>query len=285
MYIKHQAWKSPSHVTEIGLRRASKVRRQASITIHSEKLNDVAPQSPRSAGQVCIIPLCSRHSYHGEIADASAIMSEYESPADGRGDQIDSPDEARASKRRRIALACLDCRRRKLKCDRAFPACTRCRKGGKTASCIYDPDALEAIVGPSAEQGNVNGGHIDGRYEAGSHVNRRNPGSPSSFIHHHALDRDESAVTALRAHIYRLETRLISLEKTINDPYQPHYPSRRGEFVPHSRQNASKDPDAKVAEAMMFRGKSFKTQFYGASHHTSQILHVDYAYYPLLVVY
>ncbi|PYH43066.1 uncharacterized protein BP01DRAFT_403012 [Aspergillus saccharolyticus JOP 1030-1] len=40
-------------------------------------------------------------------------------------------------KRRRKALACYDCRRRKLKCDRAQPACGRCRKGGLADSCSY----------------------------------------------------------------------------------------------------------------------------------------------------
>jgi hypothetical protein len=42
-------------------------------------------------------------------------------------------------KRRRPALSCNECRRRKVKCDQKVP-CTPCTKS-KTAVCKYDPDA------------------------------------------------------------------------------------------------------------------------------------------------
>lgn len=42
-------------------------------------------------------------------------------------------------KRRRPALSCNECRRRKVKCDQKVP-CTPCARS-KTAVCIYDPDA------------------------------------------------------------------------------------------------------------------------------------------------
>ncbi|OJK01963.1 hypothetical protein ASPACDRAFT_40779 [Aspergillus aculeatus ATCC 16872] len=41
-------------------------------------------------------------------------------------------------KRRRKALSCYACRRRKLKCDREVPACGRCRNGGIAESCSYN---------------------------------------------------------------------------------------------------------------------------------------------------
>lgn len=42
-------------------------------------------------------------------------------------------------KRRRPALSCNECRRRKVKCDQKVP-CTPCARS-KTAVCVYDPDA------------------------------------------------------------------------------------------------------------------------------------------------
>lgn len=54
--------------------------------------------------------------------------------------QNDSQEHQHQSgtRRKRKALSCLDCRRRKLKCDRVFPACSRCIKGGIADTCTYD---------------------------------------------------------------------------------------------------------------------------------------------------
>ncbi|KAE8443029.1 hypothetical protein EG329_002423 [Mollisiaceae sp. DMI_Dod_QoI] len=46
-------------------------------------------------------------------------------------------------KRRRPALSCEQCRRRKIKCDRNYP-CTQCLQS-KTAHCSYSPDSAGAI--------------------------------------------------------------------------------------------------------------------------------------------
>lgn len=45
-------------------------------------------------------------------------------------------------KRRRPALSCEQCRRRKIKCDRTYP-CGQCLQS-KTASCSYSPDTVRA---------------------------------------------------------------------------------------------------------------------------------------------
>jgi hypothetical protein len=46
-------------------------------------------------------------------------------------------------KRRRPALSCEQCRKRKIKCDRSYP-CTQCLQS-KTAHCSYSPDSAGAI--------------------------------------------------------------------------------------------------------------------------------------------
>ena len=193
----------------------------------------------------------------------------------GSNDPADnSPDGSRSSKRRRIALACLDCRRRKLKCDRNFPACTRCQRSGHPAECIYDPEAIETIAGDSsAERVQSNGQpSSNGQEMMGA---PRPVASPTSFVHHHALDTDDSAVTGLRAHIYRLENRIVGLEKAAHAPH-PYYGFHKGALDSgrRAKHHASNVTRAEDTESMMFRGKSFKTQFYGASHHTSYLTHV-----------
>lgn len=57
-----------------------------------------------------------------------------------------SPDGTGGSdrKRRRKVLSCYDCRRRKLQCDRALPACGRCTKAGQASNCLYLEDATDA---------------------------------------------------------------------------------------------------------------------------------------------
>lgn len=47
---------------------------------------------------------------------------------------------AQPRKRRRPALSCEQCRRRKIKCDRNYP-CGQCLQS-KTASCSYSPDTV-----------------------------------------------------------------------------------------------------------------------------------------------
>lgn len=43
----------------------------------------------------------------------------------------------KVKKRRRPALSCVPCHQRKLKCDREFPACERCKKNGRAQECLY----------------------------------------------------------------------------------------------------------------------------------------------------
>lgn len=42
------------------------------------------------------------------------------------------------TKRKRLVLSCLECRRRKMKCDRQMPTCSRCLEIGQAGLCKYD---------------------------------------------------------------------------------------------------------------------------------------------------
>ena len=70
-----------------------------------------------------------------------------ESEGDSRtNDQDDhgDGDEQPARKRQRVRLSCLECRRRKLSCDRGFP-CERCIKSGTPDRCSYESRNGEVV--------------------------------------------------------------------------------------------------------------------------------------------
>lgn len=49
------------------------------------------------------------------------------------------------ARKRRPALACIQCYGRKLKCGREYPACSRCAKGGKADQCTYRDDKFQIL--------------------------------------------------------------------------------------------------------------------------------------------
>lgn len=163
-------------------------------------------------------------------------------------------------KRRRIALACLDCRRRKLKCDRVFPACSRCQKVGHPENCTYDPNAIDSLnERPSMDFARQN------RYPE-SHPNalRRHP-DPNYLANHQSLGSDYGVIAGMQSHIDQLESRITGLERTVNLNQQHAEP-------PNSRIEYDGPEDK---EFMTFRGKNYKTVFYGATHDTSSFNHVS----------
>ena len=184
-------------------------------------------------------------------------------------------EDAPAPKRRRIAFSCLDCRRRKLRCDRVFPACSRCQRGGHAESCTYDSGAVEtALTHLSEERSHAR----DFSIANGHAVPRTIPRLPSvarSFAAEEGGEtypRTQSESTTARLcaqeeRIRELEYRLIGLEKVTHSTRGPQH--TKPELRTYTNPRALVDK-----EAMTFKGKSFKTQFYGASHHTSCLSHV-----------
>ena len=184
-------------------------------------------------------------------------------------------DDTSASKRRRIAFSCLDCRRRKLKCDRIFPSCSRCRKGGHPESCTYDSEAVEsAMTQSSGEKTTTRDFSVANGHGAPRSVPRL-PSVARSFAADESEERyhrPHSEDTTARLHaqeerIRQLEYRIIGLERATHGTRSPEL--TQAELNPRLTPKAVVDK-----EPMIFRGKHFKTQFYGASHHTSYLSHV-----------
>ena len=58
-------------------------------------------------------------------------------------------------KRRRLALSCVACRARKVKCDRTYPTCVRCQKGAVTCDYVSYTKQDLALPTPSDESPHV----------------------------------------------------------------------------------------------------------------------------------
>ncbi|KAK3175453.1 hypothetical protein K4F52_010252 [Lecanicillium sp. MT-2017a] len=66
------------------------------------------------------------------------------SPESDAGSSSNRTDNPPARKRQRVRLSCLECRRRKLSCDRGFP-CERCIKSGTPDRCSYESRSGEVV--------------------------------------------------------------------------------------------------------------------------------------------
>ena len=177
------------------------------------------------------------------------------------------PKNGLLSKRRRIALACQDCRRRKLSCDRAYPACGRCRKGGQAATCTYHPDAIEAMS-------NSEGSGANGTRNATATTSAQQAlATPSPSVHHAQVETDDNLIGRMQLRINQLESRITSIEGAADrDPKISQLGPRL--LTRMSGMDASAELNPEEKEFMNFRGKSFKSSFYGASHHLSYLSHV-----------
>ena len=173
-------------------------------------------------------------------------------------------DDTSASKRRRIAFSCLDCRRRKLKCDRLLPSCSRCQNGGHPESCTYNSDAVESAI--QTRDFSTADGHGAPRTAP------RLPSVARSFAADQGqqtrsrphLDDTTARLYAQEERIRQLEYRIIGLERATHGVRNPE--------ITQVEQKSYSYPRAAVdKETMIFRGKHFKTQFYGASHDHSYL--------------
>lgn len=198
----------------------------------------------------------------------------------------EAQDGLSSRKRKRDILSCLECRRRKVKCDRNLPFCDRCRRGGISGSCTYS--ALPAGRGVEGEGGSGLGAAdgADEQEHEGDSSHKRARMSNGGYgrlvpITQDAPVLDASASASLLAQaktIKKLEDRLASLESAVrrgSPSMSGVLDSRRGSdsINPFSKGGDGRNGE-RVRETSLFKGSGVRTQFYGASMPTSLLAHV-----------
>lgn len=161
-------------------------------------------------------------------------------------------------KRKRKIISCYECRRNKLKCDHGHP-CGRCERTGIGDICRYYTD--DTIDRASKRLSTVNGVENAVAVKSPDAFSRA---AESAYIITPADDMSmQMRMQTLQ--IKQLEKRLADLESgALKSPIKT--PLSMG-------QEGTRDEPQEV-ETRIFRGKSFKTQFYGSTHPGSLVTHV-----------
>ncbi|EFX05764.1 c6 zinc finger domain containing protein [Grosmannia clavigera kw1407] len=247
----------------------------------------------------------SEHSKSGSstpVAEQSAVgdrdRSEDLQDDDGHDDGNGSEQPAR--KRQRVRLSCLECRRRKLSCDRGFP-CERCIKSGTPERCTYE---TRPGLAPPAKNGLSQGAltNFDSRLAAYAAIgdggmippyrrdSHRSAGTPSSSTQHHAdvVGGGSDRIRRLELEVAQLRAMLTQSDKDKNEGskaktaalsdgsttvHDDDSPADKGDgnagqsppstFVEHIYGSGGAATTQVGDELRFFRGKEFKTRYFG----------------------
>lgn len=174
-------------------------------------------------------------------------------------------------RRRRPALSCTICRRRKLKCDRSIP-CEQCIKSKSPESCVYvDPQSASSARQSHREQSQSSVGR-GSPVHGGLHVFDSKHLQNSSF---HFSSRSRVTKPQRRSdELSELRSRVQGLERALTQANSIPTPETSGADA-HSdsdvRRTTSDAQDLSDAvkhlpKKYCFRGKGGKTRFGGRSH-------------------
>ncbi|RCI11928.1 hypothetical protein L249_4210 [Ophiocordyceps polyrhachis-furcata BCC 54312] len=211
--------------------------------IHEQVRRELEKQFGAARLRQVFVPFPYQY-HHPEARPGTGTM------ADDRSESPDSGAEQqpRVRKRQRVRLSCLECRRRKLSCDRGFP-CERCIKSRTPDRCSYESRSGEVVHASSSSSSSTNSSGLlllDGRGRHGT----------GSEDHHERLRRLELEMSQLKSQMAR--------------PYD-------GSTVGGTRSPSTYEDDAaeihecieavnlagENGELRFFRGKGFRTRYFG----------------------
>lgn len=180
-----------------------------------------------------------------------------------------SPDDASTNdlKRRRKVLSCFTCRRRKMRCDREYPSCARCRNSGCANSCTYDtpPELSLGLYDRPYPRGGAQISLARARAAVGPCEADSLRTSPSTMLPGIAQAasqrRSRNSQGRLPAReVGALEARLARLERAADTTAKDLEPP---------------EEELSGRETSLFKGGGFKTQFYGATCPMSLVAQVS----------
>lgn len=166
-------------------------------------------------------------------------------------------------KRQRVRLSCLECRRRKLSCDREFP-CSRCLQSGTPDRCEYE---TRAGLAPANRLGFSQNPLFDTRLSLPPGVAA---GADSLLYRKDAL-REHDRIRKLELEVAQLKNiiaKQVSLDGSTEvdnsqthhqkpEPRQPEVEPNLPSFIQYQQDLCDKE------ELRFFRGKEFKTRYFG----------------------
>ncbi|KAG8673308.1 hypothetical protein FPOAC2_06750 [Fusarium poae] len=156
-------------------------------------------------------------------------------------------------KRRRPALACEQCRRRKIRCNRNLP-CSNCFKSN-ISPCTYAPTHVPAS---RSKKGVVDSSsHVPGRSAPVVDSNRRqSPSDSSAKIHSSSIPSSTIGSNSESSTVDALAARVKELEQKLAESFHITQP---GEDVLIQRDDQEEEPAP-------MKGTVSKTRFFGQSH-------------------
>lgn len=199
---------------------------------------------------------------------------EYETVSTGAGAPTSPKSPAR---RRRPALSCTICRRRKLKCDRTLP-CGQCRKSKTPDACVYT----------GSQRIQANGiGRIDSAPSDPLQLSdgRTSPARGGLYVFDSKHQASANRVTKPKSRgdeLQELRSRVQLLESALTRSGTVHTPDSSGyEASPTPGFTLGSDPqfisnDVKfLPDKASFRGKNGRTRFCGRSYYGTSVAFVS----------
>lgn len=189
--------------------------------------------------------------YDTTLHDHSARPRSHSPPAIEEGD----------SKKKRKVRTCYNCRRRKVQCDQAVPACGRCVKGGQAEDCVYLDDMADTLSC-----------HVQVAAKYDAEPRRASAGAVTD--HNRCSQELDSLLSRLEYQERRtkeLEEELSSIRQGLTSG------SEQTSLIPGpliSRSNITGSENPTELEKRLVKGKSFKTRFYGPSYPESLIAYI-----------
>lgn len=165
-------------------------------------------------------------------------------------------------KRRRPALSCVQCRRRKIKCDRNFP-CGQCEQSKSATACFYSPDDAPSPAVHPADAVNVSPASSSSRITGLGSLERA---SNSALLKVAGSPATRRSSCSSPGTVSELSLQGAHPESTVQDPKgRIHKPDQLSGTVGRLAENSG-NALSLPETAPSIRGSLSKSRFFGQSH-------------------
>ncbi|KAJ5947192.1 hypothetical protein N7466_000207 [Penicillium verhagenii] len=170
------------------------------------------------------------------------------------------PAPSNGAKRKRKVYSCHPCRRRKLRCDRSYPTCSRCQTAGQSNSCSYDgPPPSKSVASIAAPVAPI----------VPPPLRTPVPVARANYDDHRQAALGENPLSDLEVGQNVGTWQLLSERAASTADVQIQRPAVKADNEEPAFPGRTHDSIRNV----IFRGENFRTQYYGGSNPASLIGH------------